>query len=253
MRLASLALVFVVVGFAGGALAQAPVQIRACVKNDDGNMRFVAAGPCKANEAMLTWNQAGPAGPQGLQGPAGPQGLQGPVGPLGLQGLPGAIGPVGPTGQEGPPGPGWEFVASNGASFYGGRDTGLIPIPGTAGELAGVVVGSVISGGRARIGYRFFGSDDPRYFSTADCTGTPYISFNAASHWGASRQTATRQGSNGLILMVPAVNGASTEYRSSMVGGTCTEHPATGKMLFEVESELDLNLAYPQPITTLAY
>jgi hypothetical protein len=65
--------------------------INACVAKD-GTMRIVAAGPCKGNETLLTWNTVeaqGPAGPQGIQGiqgVPGPAGLQGPQGPQGPQG-----------------------------------------------------------------------------------------------------------------------------------------------------------------------
>jgi hypothetical protein len=59
------------IAIAGAAVAQTPSVINACAKNDDGNMRFVAGGPCKANETLLTWNQAGPVGATGPTGPAG--------------------------------------------------------------------------------------------------------------------------------------------------------------------------------------
>ena len=58
------------------------------------------ASSCANGEAMITWNQQGPVGPQG------PAGLQGPTGPAGTQGPTGATGPQGPAGtvdvQSGP-------------------------------------------------------------------------------------------------------------------------------------------------------
>src|SRR5262245_39985601 len=47
---------------------------------------------CNASEKMITWNQKGPAGPQGLPG------VQGPAGPQGSQGISGPAGPAGPQG-----------------------------------------------------------------------------------------------------------------------------------------------------------
>lgn len=41
-------------------------------------------------ETQITWNQKGPAGPQGVTGPQGPAGTSGGQGPAGGQGAPGA-------------------------------------------------------------------------------------------------------------------------------------------------------------------
>lgn len=69
---------------------------------------------CAKGTTLISWNQVGP---QGAQGVPGPQGIQGPAGITGMQGLPGAngldgqLGPqglqglIGPQGEAGPSGP----------------------------------------------------------------------------------------------------------------------------------------------------
>jgi hypothetical protein len=49
---------------------------------------------CLPHDAVVRWNQTGPAGPAGATGPQGPQGETGPTGP------------AGPAGDTGPTGPG---------------------------------------------------------------------------------------------------------------------------------------------------
>jgi hypothetical protein len=80
-------------GIGGGVaatLAQpTPATIRACVANNTGAVRLVAANAsCFANEHVVEWAANGTAGPPG---PPGPQGVQGPPG------APGAPGPTGPS------------------------------------------------------------------------------------------------------------------------------------------------------------
>jgi hypothetical protein len=160
------------------ASAQTAEPMLVCVKNDDGNMRYVKALPCKANELPFTINAQGQAGPQGPTGPTGPQGAVGPAGPIGPQGPVGAVGGVGPQGPagavgavgpqgpagvagasgpagpagaigpQGPAGPGWVYRAANGNYFYGngaweetGNTTDAIAlIPLASGGLAGAIV-----------------------------------------------------------------------------------------------------------------
>ena len=101
-----------VVLVAGGSVALATIPgnggaISGCYTKKDGGLRVIdaSAASCKSSETALTWNQAGPQGPNGVTGPQGPkgdqgiQGLQGPkgdLGPIGLTGPPGAQGPRGP-------------------------------------------------------------------------------------------------------------------------------------------------------------
>ena len=138
------------------ASAQTAEPMIVCVKNDDGNMRYTRALPCKANETPYILNQTGPAGPQGPVGPVGPAGPIGPAGPVGAAGVQGLAGPAGPAGPQGPAGSqgvagesyGWTFVAANGANFYGngaweataGDKTDVIAlIPLATGGLAGAI------------------------------------------------------------------------------------------------------------------
>ena len=66
-------------GIGGGVaatLAQpTPATIRACVANNTGSVRLVAANAsCFANEHVVEWAANGTAGPPGPPGPQGPQG-----------------------------------------------------------------------------------------------------------------------------------------------------------------------------------
>ena len=74
--------------------------IRACVTTASGAVRVLTdETKCRRGETLLSWNQRGPAGPQGIPGPQGVPGPTGPGGPAG------ATGPQGPQGPAGPPGP----------------------------------------------------------------------------------------------------------------------------------------------------
>lgn len=138
---------FAAVGVSAPAAAQAVIS--ACVNGADGNMRIVSATtPCKRNEYVLVWNQAGPqgpagpAGPQGAAGPAGPQGGTGPMGPQGIAGPPGPSGSVGPAGPVGPQGPagvsGQEIVW---------QDFPYAPMPGNQSAFVECPAGKKVMGG----------------------------------------------------------------------------------------------------------
>lgn len=72
--------------------AQSSGNLYACVQKGSFRARFVGASvPCKKTETRVTWNIAGPAGPEGPTGPQGPIGPEGPTGPAG---------PEGPTGPQ---------------------------------------------------------------------------------------------------------------------------------------------------------
>ena len=121
----------------GGALAMGTIPdasgvFHACYNTHNGAVRLVVSGPCRNNERLVTWNQAGQPGPQGPQGlpgatgatgatgPAGPAGPQGPRGDTGATGPAGATGPTGPVGPQGVPG----TPASGSAVLFGG--TGFV-------------------------------------------------------------------------------------------------------------------------------
>src|SRR5437899_6445286 len=65
------------------AHAEPPVNpIQACYNNTNGGLRRVnSAADCRSHETPISWNIAGPAGPQGPAGAQGPVGPQGPPGP----------------------------------------------------------------------------------------------------------------------------------------------------------------------------
>jgi hypothetical protein len=58
--------------------APAATAIQACYDKANGNLRRVtSASQCRYNETPISWNIAGPAGPQGQAGPQGPAGPPG--------------------------------------------------------------------------------------------------------------------------------------------------------------------------------
>src|SRR5258706_3464474 len=67
------------------AHAEPPVTpIQACYNDTNGGLRRVnSPADCKNHETPISWNTAGPAGPQGPAGRQGPTGAQGPAGPGG--------------------------------------------------------------------------------------------------------------------------------------------------------------------------
>lgn len=88
------------------AIPDANGVIHACYRGN-GNLRLVDRSNCVSNETLVSWNQTGPQGPQGVPGPQGIAGAQGQVGPQGAtgpQGPPGPQGIAGPQGEVGPPG-----------------------------------------------------------------------------------------------------------------------------------------------------
>lgn len=107
-RAALLALLgFGLLGLFGTARATEGV-ITACVNQWGFGRIFLGSIPCPAGQTTLSWNMAGPPGPQGPAGARGPAGSQGPTGAIGtagIQGPRGAAGPAGPAGSQGPTGP----------------------------------------------------------------------------------------------------------------------------------------------------
>jgi hypothetical protein len=78
-------LLLVAGGIASAAIPSADGTIHACYNLGRGTFRVVDAdgpggGRCPDTETALSWNQKGPAGPQGGPGPQGPPGPAGPQG-----------------------------------------------------------------------------------------------------------------------------------------------------------------------------
>jgi hypothetical protein len=81
-----------------------------CLNHALGALYNVKVNPtspprCLPRDALITWNQTGPAGAPGAKGDTGSPGPQGPKGDTGAQGATGDTGPVGPAGPAGPAGP----------------------------------------------------------------------------------------------------------------------------------------------------
>jgi hypothetical protein len=159
--------------------------IHACANNE---LKIVTAEtPCPRNWRPLSWNVAGPQGPQGLPGPQGPQGAQGVPGQQGLQGVPGPQGQPGPQGAQGAGAT--LLVDANGktvgrffpnlfgaASGYGPYQ---VPYHGVMLQIQGIwmtlPVNDLASG---------FANASPNsiglYYQTTDCTGQAYMFVNSA-------------------------------------------------------------------------
>jgi hypothetical protein len=118
-----------VIAVAGGGTALAAGNpsptagvYQGCLSAANGSLYTVALNPtsdpqCRPHDTAVTWNETGPAGPQGPKGDTGAMGPQGPKGDTGATGqagadgsqgpvgLTGATGATGPTGAMGPQGP----------------------------------------------------------------------------------------------------------------------------------------------------
>jgi collagen triple helix repeat protein len=105
------ATIFAAAGVAYAAIPGSNGVINGCFEKRSGILRVIDAESgktCLSFETPISWNQKGPAGPQGLtgdKGEAGPIGATGPKGDQGEPGLPGPIGATGPKGEKGDPGP----------------------------------------------------------------------------------------------------------------------------------------------------
>lgn len=265
------------------ASAQAAEPMLVCVKNDDGNMRYVKALPCKSNETPFTINAQGQAGPQGPTGPAGPQGADGPAGPIGPQGPTGATGAQGPTGPagtsgamgpQGPTGPGWVYRAANGNYFYGNgawEETGtnstdaIALIPVVTGGLAGAIVRQQIpcsgeSMPSSSACYEFAGSvgglEIQKFYLDASCGGPAYIPFGVPLP-GASRYAVTRATTSGPILMVaegPMVLTSGSVWQKVGAAEFCDAFPTGGPgAVYKLEAEIPLNGVFTAPIRSVGY
>jgi hypothetical protein len=91
-----------VVTYAYATASPEPVTYYAAVNKNDGTMHVVAATyKAKSNEYIISWNNVGPMGPQGLQGPAGVQGVKGDAGATGTEWLTGENAPTSSQGRDG--------------------------------------------------------------------------------------------------------------------------------------------------------
>lgn len=83
-----------------------PNVYQGCLHHAHGALYNVNVNPaspptCLPHDALITWNQTGPAGAPGAKGDTGLAGPQGPKGDTGAQGVTGNTGPAGPAGLKG--------------------------------------------------------------------------------------------------------------------------------------------------------
>jgi hypothetical protein len=86
--LIALGALLICAGVSGAALKDGGAVYRGCVDKTNGTLRV--SDTCRTDERAITWNETGPAGPQGeagLPGPQGPKGDTGPQGPAGVVSL----------------------------------------------------------------------------------------------------------------------------------------------------------------------
>src|SRR5947208_2351901 len=104
--------------------------VNSCV-DSSGRPRIADPGTCKSGEQPLSWNKAGPQGPEGQAGPAGADGAAGPAGAQGATGPQGPQGPAGPSGSGGGSPP---YVISSVSStvFSAATDSEWHDVPGAS-------------------------------------------------------------------------------------------------------------------------
>ena len=113
--------------------------IHACYR-PNGNLRLVDKSSCTGNETAISWNQTGPAGPQGEAGPQGVGALKEKL-DLRASWAAGGAGPQGCAGPQGPPGPQgprctWAIRASRRERLRDHQYDGNLPTNGTASVVA---------------------------------------------------------------------------------------------------------------------
>lgn len=124
----------------GGAAAMATAAgedetVRGCRNLRHGLVRIVLDGrPCKRNEADISWNKQGPAGPTGETGAQGPPGATGPNGDTGPKGDTGPAGPQGPKGEPGAAVASVDDFAGTPCTTFDG-DPGHVEVGATATDL----------------------------------------------------------------------------------------------------------------------
>jgi hypothetical protein len=145
--------------------------INGCYNTKNGKLRVVSdPSTCKRTESPIAWNVGGGEGPPGPQGPKGDKGDQG---DQGIQGSKGDNGDTGSPGTQGPAGP------SGGASLLSANDEYLGQLVDDLSNTVKIYMPSLkriihidLATGLNQLGNR---SQYTFYYTTNDCTGTPYI------------------------------------------------------------------------------
>jgi hypothetical protein len=210
---------FAVVADAINQTAQTVSVLQAAVQN----IHTGAPGPQGPQGAEGPVGTAGAAGARGAAGPAGPAGPAGSAGPMGPTGAQGASGSAGAVGLQGPAG------ATGAAGATGPQGPAATSI--NVYDANSVVIGQYFPAGEVLItsqGNPFyiyvsvsgFGSSGYYlYFSTTDCTGTPYFWIGA----GQLIPIATTSALGSSTVYIPEATQISIAINSGLQpgGGTC--------------------------------
>ena len=201
---------------------------------------------------------AGPQGLQGIQGPTGPTGADSVVpGPQGLQGIQGIAGPTGPTG-------------ATGATGAAGTSGGGVTVQDNNGVNLGTVVDMSVSSQsfvafltstKHYVKLRLNGTvqyESSIYFTSADCTGTPYGGSGGTSGNPRFAKTVIYRTTGQLYTLAnPDANGLATPVPQATLGITVAsiEDSTTGACTSSVSTQhmFPLTLVTPAAVGLPAF
>ena len=224
-----------------GSIPDASGVFHACYNVHNGNVRLVDSGPCRPDEVLVSWNQAGQPGPQGPQGPAGatgPTGPAGPPGPTGAAGPTGATGPQGNTGPAGPAGP----AGPTGSPGPTGA-TGPQGATGPAGPAGNGV--NLLSGGVPFVdaldtdGFVGIG-EFPYVRPTSALAATKVAAGGRVSNFTASLGSSA--GATGPVVFIVFKNGTATSVTCSIPAGSSSCIDMTDSVLFAAGDTFSLEI-----------
>ena len=216
--------------------------INGCYHNKNGKLRVISdLSLCKKTELPITWNAGGTQGPPGPQGPQGEQGSQG------IQGVKGDKGDTGSPGTQGPAGP------SGGASLLSANDEYLGQLVDDLSNTVKIYVPSLkriihidLATGLNELGIR---SQYTFYYTTNDCTGTPYMIPTLAPKNKADFIVSGNLGlpPEGRHYIIESLIGTTIRWRSKFhndTPDTCTQEASTDVVMIGL-TEVFLPFAYP--------
>jgi hypothetical protein len=197
-------------------------KVRACV-GPSGSVRIVGlTESCKANESALEWGGGTGQGPQGPMGPAGPAGPPGPQGPAGTSGSDGSI----------------RVTNANGIDIGTLLDPTHVAftLPSGRKSYAQLLPGGPPSGWTMT-----------HYYTTADCSGDPYVSWNSTEDL-LSETVVLRAGAFAIVpgSLAQRQTMSRRAFGDTGLSSTCV----VGNMniltsRFDFYLPADLNLLYP--------
>ena len=200
------------------AAADAPKTIDACRNFRHGLVRIVVdVNACKRNEAHISWN---------VQGAAGPAGAAGVAGPAGPKGDPGPAGQVGATGPKGDPGAALSSVnglAGSSCTTFDGA-AGHVEIGATATDLITLTCETGVTPPPPPVGNTHLVINEVDYDQVGADTG----GFVEIANTGAS--SASLDG----IALVLVNGGDSTEYARKALTGSLA---AGAKVVVDIDPQ----------------